>query len=171
MLTRSSSLPLKHVAFSFSTQRYFNTSSTLSTRLPKGVSGKSNTLIGPPDPISNLRPIKITRSENETPTERKLRELQIEAQEFNQKFWLEHNREFTKGRAEYVKKVLQEKYPHEKGKTTINANEMSVFYKTFLDAHWKSHLDYNKQWQRRNFQILFLAYRVKLQTIFSRNRL
>ena len=125
-------------------------------------------MIGPPDPISNLRPIKITPSKNETPTQQKLRELRIEAQEFNQKFWLEHNREFTQGRAEYVKKVLQEKYPHEKGKTTINANEMSVFYKKFLDDHWNSHLDYNKQWQRRNFHILFLALRVKLETMCRR---
>ena len=125
-------------------------------------------MIGPPDPISNLRPIKITPSKNETPTQQKLRELRIEAQEFNQKFWLKHNREFTQGRAEYVKKVLQEKYPHEKGKTTINANEMSVFYKKFLDDHWTSHLDYNKQWQRRNFHILFLALKVKLETMFRR---
>ena len=125
-------------------------------------------MIGPPDPISNLRPIKITPSKNETPTQQKLRELRIEAQEFNQKFWLEHNREFTQGRAEYVKKVLQEKYPHEKGKTTINANEMSVFYKKFLDDHWNSHLDYNRQWQRRNFHILFLALKVKLETMFRR---
>jgi len=163
MLTRSC-LPLKHVAFS--NVRYFNVSSAFSNK--KEISDKSNTLIGPPDPISNLRPLRIKRVENETPTQRRLRELRIESQEFNQKFWLQHNREFTKGRADYVKKVLQEKYPNEKSKTTINANEMSVYYKSFLDAHWKSHLDYNWQWQKRNFQILCLAYKVKLETIFSR---
>jgi len=168
MLTRSSSLPLKHVVSS--AQRHFNASSVLFDRKqnPWFPTNSSNSLIGPPDPISNLRPIKITPSKNETPTQQKLRELRIEAQEFNQKFWLEHNREFTQGRAEYVKKVLQEKYPHEKGKTTINANEMSVFYKKFLDDHWNSHLDYNKQWQRRNFHILFLALKVKLETMFRR---
>jgi len=164
MLTRPTTLPLKHVVFS--TQRHFSASS-LALSNKKKLSGKGNTLIGPPDPISNLRPIKITPLEKETSTEKRLRELRIEAQEFNQKFWLEHNSEFTKGRAKYVKKVLQEKYPHEKGKTTINANEMSVFYKSFLDSHWKSHLDYNKEWQKRNFQILFLAFKVKLETIFS----
>ena len=129
---------------------------------------KNGVLIGPPDPISNLRPIKITPEENETPTQRKLRELRIEAHDFNQKFWIQHNKEFSEGRAKYVKKVLNEKYPNEKGKTTINANEMSVFYKKFLDDHWNSHLDYNRQWQRRNFHILFLAFKVKLETMFNR---
>ena len=93
--------------------------------------------------------------------------LRLDTQEFNQKFWLRHNSEFKKGREAFVKKILAEKYPNEeKHKTTVDASEMSIFYKSFLDAQWKAHLDYNYEWQKRNFAIMFLALRVKIENLF-----
>ena len=118
--------------------------------------------------MSNLRPIHIKKSDKETALQEKLRVLRQDSAEFNQKFWAKHNQEFDSKRKAFVKKILEEKYPNEKSKSTINAQEMSEFYKTFLDAQWKSHIDYNVEWQKRNFQILFLAYRVKLEGILQK---
>lgn len=55
---------------------------------------KNVDLIGPPDPVSKLRPIVRRIVANETVLQQKLRELQDETQEWNQKFWSEHNTKF-----------------------------------------------------------------------------
>ena len=114
-------------------------------------------LIGPPDTASNLRPIQFKVSENETELQTRLRLLRQETQEFNQTFWVQHNAEFTSGREEHIAQVLKEKYENDVAKTTISAEEMSVYYKKFLDSKWRSHIDYNLEWQKRNFSILFLG--------------
>lgn len=53
-------------------------------------------MIGPPDSLSNLRPIMRKRNINETVLQSKLRSLQDETQAWNQKFWAEHNITFIK---------------------------------------------------------------------------
>ena len=83
--------------------------------------------------------------------------MRQETQEFNQTFWVQHNAEFTSGREQHIAQVLKEKYENDVAKTTISAEEMSVYYKKFLDSKWRSHIDYNLEWQKRNFSILFLG--------------
>lgn len=53
-------------------------------------------MIGPPDSLSNLRPIMRKRNINETELQCKLRLLQDKTQEWNQNFWAEHNTAFIK---------------------------------------------------------------------------
>ncbi|XP_022916145.1 COA8 family protein CG14806, mitochondrial [Onthophagus taurus] len=118
-------------------------------------------MIGPPDPISNLRPIIRKRSLHETILQQKLREIQDSTQEWNQKFWSEHNTKFVKERQVYIKahRVSQEE------NRALTADEMSEFYKKFLDENWKTHVTYNFQWYKKNFEILILAFRVYLETL------
>lgn len=51
--------------------------------------------IGPPDKLSNLRPIVRHEPENETALQKKLRLARIEAEEWNQLFWAKHNQRFV----------------------------------------------------------------------------
>lgn len=53
-------------------------------------------LIGPPDPVSNLRPIIRKHQLNETTSQKRLRELQEMTQVWNQDFWTKHNTNFIK---------------------------------------------------------------------------
>lgn len=53
-------------------------------------------LIGPPDPISNLRPIRFFEPINEDPIEKKFRLKRQEVQKWNQDFWTSHNEKFIK---------------------------------------------------------------------------
>ena len=46
-------------------------------------------------------------------------------------------------------KTIKEKYPNDP-KKNLTADEMSIFYKEFLDQKWKTHLEYNKEWQKSN---------------------
>lgn len=64
--------------------------------------------------------------------------------------------------------VLQEKEAFTKAhkkpdEDTVSADQMSEFYKTFLDTNWRSHFNYNREWYLRNARILLLSYRTKLE--------
>lgn len=50
--------------------------------------------IGPPDKMSNLRPILRYKPENESTTEEILRLKRLDVQEWNQQFWQNHNKHF-----------------------------------------------------------------------------
>lgn len=54
----------------------------------------STDMIGPPDPVSNLRQIVFKQPVNETGLEKRYRKLRMEVQEWNQKFWTQHNSTF-----------------------------------------------------------------------------
>ena len=132
------------------------------------MSGKYD-LIGPPRKISNLRPVKFAVSSEETELQARLRSLRQETQKFNQDWWTKHNTDFREGREEFIKDILETKYPNEPDKTTLSADEMSIFYGDFMNKHWRSHLDYNKEWQKRNWTIIWLMFRVNLQSLFKSN--
>lgn len=48
------------------------------------------------------------------------------------------------------------------GKITLTADEMSIFYKQFLDKNRESHFNYNIAWYTRNIKILFLGIAVRI---------
>ncbi|XP_006889954.1 PREDICTED: apoptogenic protein 1, mitochondrial-like [Elephantulus edwardii] len=52
--------------------------------------------IGPPDKYSNLRPIQFYVPQDESALKQQLRELRLETQEWNQKFWADQNLTFRK---------------------------------------------------------------------------
>ncbi|CAB3252044.1 unnamed protein product [Arctia plantaginis] len=116
-------------------------------------------MVGPPDPVSNLRTIIFKEPLNETHLEKRYRKLRADVQEWNQKFWTQHNSRFYQEREDYVKKNLPA------DKQNLTADEMSVFYKAFLDKNWKLHLNYNMEWYKKNFTLLKLALRIKLMRL------
>ncbi|XP_034176140.1 cytochrome c oxidase assembly factor 8 [Osmia lignaria lignaria] len=113
-------------------------------------------LIGPPDPVSNLRPIIFARSKNESNLEKKYREAREDTQLWNEHFWKKHNTSFIQERKQFQKDLKAQ------GKESITADDMSVFYKEFLDKNWQTHLNYNIAWYKRNLKLLFLEIRVRL---------
>ncbi|XP_017760858.1 PREDICTED: apoptogenic protein 1, mitochondrial [Eufriesea mexicana] len=116
-------------------------------------------LIGPPDPISNLRPIIFAKSENESELEKRYRKAREDTQTWNQNFWTKHNNNFMKEREQFQETLKAE------GKTSITADDMSVFYKHFLDKNWQMHLNYNTLWYKKNIKLLFLEIRVRISKL------
>ncbi|KDR18030.1 hypothetical protein L798_07822 [Zootermopsis nevadensis] len=47
-------------------------------------------------------------------------------------------------------------------KQILTADEMSIFYKTFLDKNCKVHIRYNVEWYRKNIGLVICALRVKI---------
>ncbi|NWV70694.1 APOP1 protein, partial [Malurus elegans] len=122
--------------------------------------------IGPPDKHSNLRPVIFYVPPEESALERRLREARQEAQDSNQRFWARHNRAFRQEKEEFIYSRLKAKgleMRDESGqKATLSAEEMADFYKDFLSKNFKKHLQYNRDWYKRNFTITFLMGQVAL---------
>ncbi|CAK1552662.1 unnamed protein product [Leptosia nina] len=139
-----------------------NTSTTPENKFqqPPNPTKISCDMVGPPDPVSNLRKIIFKKAATETQLEKKYRELRTEVQEWNQTFWTLHNSRFFKERENYLKNNLPE------GKSNLTADEMSVFYKAFLDKNWKIHINYNIEWYKKNVTLLGLAIKVKFRQLF-----
>ncbi|XP_015205985.1 cytochrome c oxidase assembly factor 8 [Lepisosteus oculatus] len=123
--------------------------------------------IGPPDGLSNLRPIRFHIPEKESPTEARLRRLRQETEDWNQQFWANQNLSFSREKEQFVLSTLKAKglgLRDEDGRRRIlSADEMAVFYKDFLDKNRQKHSSYNREWYRRNLAITFLMGRVVLQ--------
>ncbi|CAK6431727.1 unnamed protein product [Pipistrellus nathusii] len=130
--------------------------------------------IGPPDKLSNLRPVHFHVPEHESPAEQKLRELRQETQDWNQRFWARQNLAFRKEKEEFIHSRLKEKglgLRTESGqKATLNAEEMADFYKEFLSKNFQKHMCYNRDWYRRNLAITYLMGRVALERAWDRLR-
>ncbi|XP_065695661.1 cytochrome c oxidase assembly factor 8 [Patagioenas fasciata] len=122
--------------------------------------------IGPPDKHSNLRPVIFYVPPEESPLERRLREARQEAQACNQRFWAQQNRAFRQEKEEFIYSRLKAKgleIRHDTGKkATLNAEEMADFYKDFLSKNFRKHMQYNRDWYKRNFTITFLMGQVAL---------
>lgn len=115
-------------------------------------------LLGPPDKKSNIRPILRYIPANETKLQERLRLRRLEVHAWVDKFWRNHNERFTTEKEEFVEK---HKVP---GEDSVPADKMSEFYKAFLDKNWKMHFYFNVSWYIKNFELMFLALQVNLQS-------
>ncbi|MPC18496.1 Apoptogenic protein 1, mitochondrial [Portunus trituberculatus] len=59
-------------------------------------------------------------------------------------------------RQEFIQNNIRQKYGDSKGKQTLTSDEMSKFYKSFLDEHLDMHREYNKEWYKRNMFLNFV---------------
>lgn len=133
-------------------------------------SPKSCDIIGKPDPVSNLRPYRFHIPKSESAIEREYREEREKVQKWNQEFWLKHNLKFSKEREQYVQemkiKLAREKSCN-KDDIVVTADEMSLFYKTFLDKHWYIHLNYNMEWYKKNGRLILLAIQTNVYKAYK----
>ncbi|PIO76420.1 tRNA-guanine transglycosylase [Teladorsagia circumcincta] len=114
--------------------------------------------VGPPHPVSKIRPIKLRRVDNESDLERQYREAREELNRWSSSFWEKHNTLFDKKKSEFVQKRKKEIGRIEQ----ISANDLSVFYKEFLDLEHANLMAYNKEWYRRNIALCWPALKVNM---------
>ncbi|ORX43487.1 hypothetical protein DM01DRAFT_328172 [Hesseltinella vesiculosa] len=113
-------------------------------------------MIGLPDPISNLRPVKYFVRSNESPEEKQWREMQQEADTFNQTFWTNNNVMFAEAKQAYEDKLIA-------SGQEVTAEALSVFYKDFLDKAYDRQMAYNRAWWKRNVAMLYPGLKAALR--------
>lgn len=114
--------------------------------------------VGPANRVSNIRPIKLRILKNESKWETDYRLARESLNNWNCKFWSEHNQLFETRKAEYYAKKKREigRLEH------VTASDLSEFYKTFLNEQAPVFSAYNNEWYSRNFKLIWPALRVNL---------
>ncbi|KAF9971450.1 Apoptogenic protein 1, mitochondrial, partial [Actinomortierella ambigua] len=107
-------------------------------------------LVGTAHPISNLRPVLYPIPANESDVDRQLRERRERVDAFNQDFWARNNAMFNQAKADYEAMVLEKN-----GGSPVTTEQMSVFYKDFLDKAYGRQMAYNRQWWIENMGLLW----------------
>ncbi|KAF9152154.1 hypothetical protein BG015_005707 [Linnemannia schmuckeri] len=121
-------------------------------------------LVGNPHPVSNLRPVLYPIPANESKEDRLFRERRERVDAFNQNFWVNNNAMFNKAKAEFEEKVRAMN-----GNQPVTTDELSVFYKDFLDKAYERQLNYNKQWWIENIGLLLPAAKAAVRKWTSRS--
>ncbi|KAG0324227.1 hypothetical protein BGZ99_002059 [Dissophora globulifera] len=121
-------------------------------------------LTGNPHPISNLRPVLYPIPPNESPEDREFRERRERVDAFNQDFWVSNNNMFNKAKADYEEKIRAQN-----GNQPVTTEELSVFYKDFLDRAYDRQMRYNRQWWVENVGMLLPAAKAAVRKWTSRS--
>uniref|UniRef100_A0A0K8RMP4 Uncharacterized protein n=1 Tax=Ixodes ricinus TaxID=34613 RepID=A0A0K8RMP4_IXORI len=115
------------------------------------------TLVSPPDPVSNLRHVKLRVPENESAAEAQFRTQYTAVQDWNQEYWTKHNTDFQRKKDEFTRRKLEEYSRQGIKKENVPAEEMAEFYRTFLNDNHQKHMQYNWTWYKKNFGLLWPA--------------
>ncbi|EFP13388.1 hypothetical protein GCK72_021596 [Caenorhabditis remanei] len=118
--------------------------------------------VGPPDNVSKIRKIMLRRVANESELERQYRTAREELNQWNSDFWAEHNQLFDRQKSDFVEKKQKAlgRLEH------VSANELSEFYRDFLNDRHVAMMAYNKEWYRRNLQLIWPALKVNVIRFF-----
>uniref|UniRef100_A0A8R1E5K3 Uncharacterized protein n=1 Tax=Caenorhabditis japonica TaxID=281687 RepID=A0A8R1E5K3_CAEJA len=114
--------------------------------------------VGPPDNVSKIRKIMLRRLDNESDLEREYRTAREQLNQWNSDFWAEHNTLFDRQKTEFV-----ERKQNELGRLEhVSANDLSEFYREFLNNRHDAMMAYNMEWYRRNLQLIWPALKVNV---------
>ncbi|KAI0705813.1 hypothetical protein BC835DRAFT_1403653 [Cytidiella melzeri] len=142
------------------------------------ISAVRRDLVGPPDPISNLRPVVYDDAPPLPPTEVRhpysLREFRgdtreyqwkIQRQEldaFNHAFWTDSNTRFTAAKQAFLSSLPESCTEEDK------EHALSDFYKSWLVQEEPRQKEYTANWQRRNRMNVLLGARLQYQKFMAR---
>ncbi|XP_029201927.2 COA8 family protein CBG23705, mitochondrial-like isoform X2 [Acropora millepora] len=114
-------------------------------------------LVGPRDQKSNIRKIIYVKTRNEKVLEKRFREYQEELNTWHQAFWEKQNGKFYQSKKAFLQ--LRGRDINADTKKDF-ADDLSRFYKNFLDGHYQAHYQYLRAWYWRNFQLLWIGLQV-----------
>jgi apoptogenic protein 1 len=76
---------------------------------------------------------------------------------------------FVKEREQFIKDGQKKKaLAGGDSKETLSADEMSVFYKQFLDKNWQVHVKYNAEWYRKNIGLMLQSFKIQVLKTLGR---
>ena len=119
-------------------------------------------IIGPPDPDSNIRKVIYSRKNNRT--DEMLDKERMETNEWNSKFWKQHNKTFFKQKKEFIERTKAAS-----GTENDVSDNLSVFYKEFLENNHEVYMKYNNEWYRKNFGLIWKSVQASLTKYFLRS--
>ncbi|XP_015915219.2 COA8 family protein CBG23705, mitochondrial [Parasteatoda tepidariorum] len=116
--------------------------------------------VSPPHPKSNLRLKVFPTSQHLSKEEKAFYQKYEETQDWNHEYWETHNNDFKNSRKLYIEKISKEKNLSKD--ENLTDEDMSHFYRDFLERNHKKHMDYNWSWYKKNLNLLYLAAKVNI---------
>ncbi|XP_064402724.1 COA8 family protein Y39B6A.34, mitochondrial-like [Halichondria panicea] len=122
-----------------------------------------HTLVGPSDPLSNIRPVQHLQPSSQA--ELRVQELENKVWQYNHEFWSRHNRQFQEGKDVFAQSRLVDTG----GEGRLSVRELSEFYKRFLDDKYPEHLSYTKGWLKLQSKLTWNILKLNVQQMFTTN--
>ncbi|KAJ8487891.1 hypothetical protein ONZ51_g3890 [Trametes cubensis] len=136
-------------------------------------------LVGPPDPVSHLRPVIYddappVRNAANVRHPYSLREFTGDTREyqwkmqrqeldaFNQAFWLDSNTRFYAAKDAVLQSLPEETTPEQREAA------LSAFYARWVSQERTRQAEYNAEWRKRNWSTILLGARVRYQEFVAR---
>lgn len=124
---------------------------------------------GLPDPKSSLRLITFYIPPDETAYEKEYRLKRALVQDWNHMFWTAHNVQFNQAKEQFVMSVMKRR-GNEANVTgqPLTADDLSEFYRAFLDENREKHLRYNIEWHKKNISLLWPGIKANFSRLKKR---
>ncbi|KAI8822182.1 uncharacterized protein EV422DRAFT_525973 [Fimicolochytrium jonesii] len=118
-------------------------------------------LVSSPHPISHIRLIRFPATSDSTLPALEVAFLRRReaAQMWNHEFWTENNLHFQREKADYEAEI------HRTHNRPATANELSIFYKQYLDNSLERHSEYNRAWWKENTRMLLPALQAEMSAL------
>ncbi|RKP07690.1 hypothetical protein THASP1DRAFT_24210 [Thamnocephalis sphaerospora] len=110
-------------------------------------------VIGPPDQVSGVRPVRYYVPADESDEERAWREWRERVDRGHEQFWHDNNAQFEEAKSAFMKQLTGDTG----GPPT--EDDMDHFYRQFLLERAEQHRAYQRWWLRENFSMLLPALR------------
>ncbi|XP_052273886.1 COA8 family protein Y39B6A.34, mitochondrial-like isoform X2 [Dreissena polymorpha] len=114
--------------------------------------------------------MKLFIPPDESSLERDYRLKREVVQKWHHEFWTAHNKRFFTLKEKYIQEKLAEKGEAADDINKVTPEELSVFYKKFLDDNYPTHIQYNKDWYKKNISLLWPALKVNFYRLFARRK-
>ncbi|VDH90056.1 Hypothetical predicted protein [Mytilus galloprovincialis] len=106
-----------------------------------------------------MRQIQFHIPDSETALQKKFRMLRQDTLDFNNKFWTKHNDDFFREKELFVKTKLAEKkvesdITDKDVPSKLTPEEMSMFYRQFLNENFRKNVKYNGEWYKKKLFII-----------------
>ncbi|KAG2184500.1 hypothetical protein INT43_000409 [Umbelopsis isabellina] len=132
-------------------------------------------MIGTPDPVSNLRPVRYFIPLDESPEDKEWRLHRQRVDDFNESFWSANNALFINAQADFEDQSrifysIGSPPPVRARGEKVTAEALSVFYKDFLDKAYERQMAYNKQWWKENIGMLYPGAKAAMRQLTQKRK-
>lgn len=146
-----SAMPPSVNCFHIYTERIIRALSALSERR----------VVGKPQLLSRLRYVEVIRRNDETEREREYRMHYEDIQNWNNEYWSQNNELFNRSKAEYIRR----NFGHMNEQEALSHDQLSDFYRDFLEENRDRHVRYNKIWYKNHISLLHSSICAKLSRL------
>ncbi|XP_014664095.1 PREDICTED: APOPT family protein Y39B6A.34, mitochondrial-like [Priapulus caudatus] len=126
--------------------------------------------IGPPHNVSHLRLVKFNAPADESSREKAFRLKRQDTQEWCHRYWSAHNRNFALSKKAFLAEKMENMSATADITEALSADEMAEFYKKYLDDNKEAHMQFNREWYRRQVALLWPALCVTIERFLWRRR-